>query len=623
MNRERGSALVIAVLIMAVLTLLGVSYLLMADTENRIAENEKLSAQALYFAEGVTREVKRWFDRPPYTAAGGANLTRPTIAVMDRTKRNIDTDGAGPSAEVPADGTAARPFYKMGVDLDGDGNDDIFDKPYRTELKDMFVGTLANPDIEMDRTKNAATATFLDALSEKVMPGFPAGAAGILARVMKIDIYAPPYLDGGGGTWIRYGIATVSTQVQILRNPGTPDQQLLADRTVTVVLNETPFAAAFGPLHSCDELGWNNAFKVHWGPATVSAKGDLPTTAFTGMSKSIPRDLPATPRLDLLHGHLSPSGDGTWTDLKSNLEGRTIDDPWFRFFAGLDVVNWSTLGSPQVNPPVVLDPDQSNQFQNYPNVPCPEFNYETWKSIARSGGSDVHYFAWDPATGGMYFKENGTGGAADFETLTDGKTGLFFFDTQDGIAPHDFDASNVAANLTPTITISSGGYGTRGLLYVNTVLWRVAGSPGRPATFTFPGEPFRDSNENGVKDATEDYINLRYPVTDINDPLVVDSTDTFDPSIPPPASPHVIWNATGPKITHDAVVWGILYVTGQFEAGGTPYYDGSVVTYAGTETGAKTVGTASFYWDPTITDHWPPAGWDLPRVIVTRWQTDG
>jgi hypothetical protein len=134
-------------------------------------------------------------------------------------------------------------------------------------------------------------------------------------------------------------------------------------------------------------------------------------------------------------------------------------------------------------------------------------------------------------------------------------------------------------------------------------------------------------NENGIKDAGEDdYINLRYrTVTNIDDPIFVDSGDTFDPSIPPPATPTAIWNAKGPSlpVQHDAVVWGILYLSGQFDASGTAYYNGSVVTYAGTETGVKTPGTASLYWDPNIKDNWPPPGWDLPRVIVTRWQTDG
>jgi hypothetical protein len=621
MSGERGSALVLAVLVMAILTLLGLSYLLMADTENKIAENERLSAQALYFGEGVTREVKRWFDRPPYTATGGANLVRPVTAVMDRTRRLIDVDGAGPSAPVPADGTTPRPFYKVGIDRDRDSNDDIFDRPYRAALGDMFVGTATGPDIRMDRAASTATAALLDALADKIMPGFPAGAAGILARIKAIDVYAPPYLHSGGGNWARYGVATVSTRVQILRNPGAADEQVLADRTMTAVLNETPFAGTFGPLHSCDELGWNDAFEVHWGPATAGTTGNLPVGPRNGMFRSIPRDLPATPKLDTLHGHLSPSGDAAWNALVAQLEGKTIEDPWFRFFAGLDVKNWSALGSPQVYVPGTVDQDESNKFQNYPNVACPEFDYETWKTIARSGGSDVHYYAWDSAS---KFRENAVLTPAEFEAVTDGKSGLFFFDTKDGLAPHDFDSSNVAANLTPPITIRDGNYGTRGFLYVNTSMWRVEGSPGRPATFTFPGEPFRDKNENGVRDAGEAWVNLRFTdVTDIGSALVVDSTDTYDTSVPPPTTPLPIWNPTGPSVTHDAILWGVLYVSGQFEAAGTPYYDGSVVTYAGTETGAKTPGTANLYWDPALNENWPPPDWDLPRVIFTGWQTDG
>jgi type II secretory pathway pseudopilin PulG len=621
MSRERGSALVIAVLILAVLTLLGMSYLLMADTENKIAENERLSAQALYFAEGVTREVRRWFDRPPYTARGVVNLVRPTTAVMDREGREIDIDGPGPVAPVTADGSLARPFYKAGVDNDRDTNDDIFDKPYRSALKDMFVGTADGPDIQMDRTTGgSATVSFLDALADKIMPGFPAGAANILARIRAIKIYEPPYIDVGSGTWIRYGIATVSTRVQILRNSGTADEQVLADRTLTTVLNEAPYGGAFGPLHSCDELGWDNAFRVHWGAATASSTANLPPTALNGMSRSIPRDLPPTPRVDAIHGHLSPAGDADWTDVKTNLEDQPIEDPWFRFFAGLSVQNWSTFGSPQVYPPLTGGQDRSNRFQDYPYVPCPDFNYETWKAIAKSGGSDVHYYAW---AGGARFSENGTGPPTDFEEITNGKTGLFFFDTKDGLAPHDFDASNVAANLTPDIRIGDADYGTRGFLYVNTTKWRVDGASGKPATFRLPGEPFRDVNENGVKDPTELWINLRYgAISDINSVIYVDKDDTYDTSIPPPATPAPVWNPLGPSVTHDAIVWGILYLSGQFEADGTPYYDGSVITFAGTETGAKTPGTANLYWDPMLKENWPPPDWDLPRVIITGWQTD-
>jgi hypothetical protein len=45
--------MIIAVLVMVMLTLLGISFLLMAETENRIAENERLGLQALYFPPRV------------------------------------------------------------------------------------------------------------------------------------------------------------------------------------------------------------------------------------------------------------------------------------------------------------------------------------------------------------------------------------------------------------------------------------------------------------------------------------------------------------------------------------------------------------------------------------------
>jgi hypothetical protein len=624
MSDERGSALVLAILLIAIMTLLGVSYLLMADTENKIAENERLSAQALYFGEGVAREVKRWFDRPPYTAAGADNLSRPTIAVMDRTLRKIDEDGAGPGAAVAADGTTAHPYYKFGVDNDHDGNDDIFDKPFRKGLADMFVGTSDGPDIRMNRVGHPDTAAFLDALADKLLPGFPAGDAGVLARIGKIDVYEPPYLDTGGGNWSRYGVATVGVHVQILRNPNQTSEQVLAERTVTAVLNETPFGGVFGPLHSCDELSWSNAFKVHWGPATASTTGDFAVGAPNGMSLSIPRDIPGTPKIDLLHGHSSPSGDAAWNALVANLQGNTIQDPWFRFFAGLSVQPWGALGSPQVYPPTTTQ-DESNKFQNYPNVPCPQFDYDTWKSIARSGESDVHYYAW---ASGSQFRENGVGDPTELATLTDNKTGLFFFDTRDGLPPHDFDAGNVAQNLTPGITISDGGYGTSGFLYVNTKLWSVTGSPGRQATFTFPAEPFRDKNEDGIWEPDEEWINLNYSTLGAIDeaprvtPSVLPGGDTYDLSASPPSPRVPVWNSKGPSFQHNAIVWGILYVSGEFDASGTPYYDGSVITYAGTPAGVKTAGTANLYWDQSIKDNWPPVGWDLPRVIITRWETD-
>ena len=86
---ESGSALVLAILVSVLLTLLGISFLFMSQTENLIARNEKLAAQALYVAEAGARAVKRWFDLP------GELLPTPppTLLQVERGLRTVDDAG--------------------------------------------------------------------------------------------------------------------------------------------------------------------------------------------------------------------------------------------------------------------------------------------------------------------------------------------------------------------------------------------------------------------------------------------------------------------------------------------------------------------------------------------------
>ncbi len=608
---ERGSAMVIAVLVMAILSLLGISYLLMADTENRIAENERLAAQALYFGEGTVRETKRWFDRPPYGTTGIKNLVKPLTTLVNRTLRQIDIDGDGPTAAVAADGSSANPYYKVGIDRDLDGNDDIFDKPYRTALADMLVGTEAGPDLRIDRAASSATATFLDGLGDKIAPNFPASAAGVRARVKTIDIYAPPYLIVGG-TWTRYGMATVKATVEIVKTAGS-QTQIIATRVVKAVLNETPFPGPFGPLHSCQEMAFNGEFKPHWGTVTAVDDLDIGVGADNKIPLSLPRDIPPSPKIDRLHGW----NDNTiWNTMYNaatgTMNGKSIDDPWYHFLLDGSCNQWNPQTSQQPYPPILTDQDKSNKIQLFGGVGCPDFDYDTWKQIAQSGGSDVHYYAWDAGTA---FRENGVGGATDFKTLTDNRQGLFFFDTKDGLAPHDPDANGVAVNLTPEMKISAN-YGVQGFVYANTANWTSQGKPGRAITMHWPGEPFRDTNENGVRDTGEEWVNLNYNTISTTDPFeepVVSPADTFGGS--------AMWNSRGPVITgQEAIVWGVLYVSGDFDCQGTPQYFGSVVTKSGMN--GKMAGTPDLFWDTDIKDNWPPPGWELPRVIITRWETD-
>src|SRR5258706_15112525 len=90
---EQGSALIIATLVTVILALLGISYLMMAQTESTIAENERNSATALYVAQAGARLAINWFNDP--TATG---YLVPTTAPVDRTKRVFDHDNKTPTA---------------------------------------------------------------------------------------------------------------------------------------------------------------------------------------------------------------------------------------------------------------------------------------------------------------------------------------------------------------------------------------------------------------------------------------------------------------------------------------------------------------------------------------------
>ena len=122
---------------------------------------------------------------------------------------------------------------------------------------------------------------------------------------------------------------------------------------------------------------------------------------------------------------------------------------------------------------------------------------------------------------------------------------------------------------------------------------------------------------NGVRDVGEGYINLNYnDLDDIADDIRGSATDDFGNGGFGPT-----YNSRGKTLPTpvDALLWGVLYTSGIFDAEGSAKYYGSVVTYAGCPAAA---GTPDFYWDPSLKDNWPPLGWDMPRVIITRWQTD-
>jgi hypothetical protein len=627
MRSERGSAMVIAVLVTVILTLLGVSFLLMAETENRISENERLGQQALYFGEAGVRLVKRWFDYPAPLYA--TNLIDPPLGVIDRTLRHIDADGDPSTAPTAATGVAntAGCYFKQGWDPDADGIDDVFEKPYREGPKFALMGTEDHPDMRIDENASTAARTFLTNMSNALLANFP--NQSYRARIRTIDIYEPPYVYNGS-SWVRFGIGTVKVIARVYRTLGNGTEQVLAERMIKAVLNETPYYGPMGPLHSCSEIEWNGDFTVNWGLSSSVGDADL-TSNYKKVPASLAREASPNPRIDRLWGLTDYLASGTkFADYVAAMTGREVQDPWSRFLAGGTIADSygasviATADEPYKYPWTVgtaLGDDNLeagihdagstrgalSHVQKGQAVSCIEFPYDVWKAVATSGEGDVHYYTWSSGTS---FKENGFGTAQTFETITDQKTGLFFFDTKDGVAPYSATGADDPpfVNLTPEIRITGGTWGVRGFVYLNADSFQTKGVTGRAVDMQAPGEPWLDLDNDTHLDSGEPWIDLTYPTTLGNNFRVDGMNGSYD--------------ARGPVVNSTAVLWGILYNNGLYDATGNARIYGSVITRSGMEEGSPTAGTPEIWWDESIKTSWPPASWELPRVVITKWETD-
>ncbi len=118
---ERGSALVIAVLVIVIMMLLGLAFMLAGETESKIARNQRDAAQAGFLAEGAVRMVKKWFDapdrgaRPPcsdgrcrWTGPCGGSMTTTTGPTAYRMRATAAAPGTSSTARGPTTCSRSR-----------------------------------------------------------------------------------------------------------------------------------------------------------------------------------------------------------------------------------------------------------------------------------------------------------------------------------------------------------------------------------------------------------------------------------------------------------------------------------------------------------------------------------
>lgn len=587
---ERGSALVISMLVTVILALLGISFLLVGETENRIARNEKISAQALYAAEAGVRLVQGWFDAP------GSAVHFPTLVQVIRTERRIvdETDPYNPAAAIRP-GDPGWVAYKSGIDQ-------LFERPYRGSRAQAFMGTQRGPDMVIE-DGIPLHGPFLDALSDTLFSDFPREGGGVQARISKIKVYAPPYIQVGTD-WSRYGLATVRVVSEIFTDATGP-RRVLGKREVTAVLAEAPYRGPYSPLHSCGDLTLTGPMRVHWGAITSERDSVFSEAPLFGqLPRSSPRAVPTAPARDTLY----PTNQTDFvTFLASHLDGELIDDPWFRVLSG-GRIQGAAAGQQPFSPIGSTGPDRSNLLQDLPVVACPEYDYESWKAIATSGNHNVHYYSWES---GSSFRENGVGPVTDFQTITDGAAGgIYFFDTRDGLPPFDVGGDGEYDNLTPAIVVPGGEWSFSGLLYLNATSFKTDGvtNTGGPTVTRYPpGEPYLDVDQDGQFDPGEPYVNLNYGTMQADISHAPIGRDGRGPA------------RTGADISFD----GILYTNGVFEATGSGRYYGSVIARQGVtqQVANGTAPTPEIWWNESIVTEWPPPGSELPRTVITGWIT--
>jgi hypothetical protein len=520
------------------------------------------------------------------------------------------------------------------------GTDDLFQKPYRGSPGVSLQGTSDHPDVRVSSTGSSAEQAYLTTVNNTLFPSFP--AVKTRARILQIDVFGPPIVAIAGQN-VRYGIGTILVRAGIFENAGSASERQVAEKVIRAVLNEVPYAGPGGPLQSCTTLATSGNFEAHWGRVTASTALDFPNNldgkVDSGMpwkdySRFITRDMNLDGTMSpLVVGTASPDdqdGNGQY-DFDEWVASGNMEDPWVAYGSQGDTTRNGSAMSPgcagqncqpmpfyQSPSTLTFNNDHSNLVKNISNNTCPLFRYQFWKNLARSGIPNLHYYAWDG--GSSAYREGGTGPPVSFITATNGKNGLFFFDTTDGIAPHDDNGDGSAENLPPQIQISGGSYQVQGFIYLNAN-FRTTGNGSSPGTLEMPApaEPWIDSNGSGLFDTGDYFLDLTYAGSPSG--VTWAKTGMLQEGVTGTRQDPSRDAAAAGKYAADVNMYGVFYIAGQYDAAGNWIYFGSVVTNEGIAT--SLVGTPRVYFDERlIKDAWPPPSLHLPRTMITRWETD-
>lgn len=516
--RQRGSALLVSLMVMVGLSLLGLGFVAISETESAISVNERNYAQALQVAESGARAIVEMFQDADWAQSIGI---QPPNHTSLKTERTI--------------ATYTGVYKATPTQL-------LFDSPFKPSQNDRFYGDYDHADVLINEDAGSTASNYLDSLNQGLF-----GAGGD-TRITDIRVFAPPIIDGAlvDGFWVggtRFGVATVAVTAEMRR--GWPNGRPLARRTVKIVVGETPLPGATGPIQTEGALVSAGNFWVYWGKITsvldlkvarpavglpwfdakeiinfeygydsstpwtdgrTWAVGDLMNATeldwaadpelkkyaykATSAGTSTLVNQPLTAAYPKTIGTAFTDGDGIqWETVASTMfplvpselysrheylyemVGKTVDDPWFQARSRQNLTygnsNQATPNVPHPykynNPAFNEETLYSNFFKyqsktepnDYIEVTFPAIDYEFWKEIAQSA---------EPDSGIIYLQWNAA--TQQFRSLDNvSKTALQWMNSmQNGYGPafYFFDTANGlnpqyggGGTLTPGVGINA------------------------------------------------------------------------------------------------------------------------------------------------------------------------
>ena len=247
MRRERGSALLVSLMVIVGLSMLGLGFVALSETESAISVNQRNREEALTHAEAAANVVVDWFQNPKWALAHGLMPSNdPTVNTELNAMKKTRTSTAGTGKYKPSSAQL------------------LFDLPFKPSFSDRFYGTPNSPDILINRT---TAPNFLTAFNTALFTDLSDGG-----EITEIRIWAPPIVGGSitagfynnGGD--RYGVATIRVTAQrFAPSDATTRLNPLATRTVQLVVTEFPFPGPNGPIQSNSAIFTQGSFSVYWG----------------------------------------------------------------------------------------------------------------------------------------------------------------------------------------------------------------------------------------------------------------------------------------------------------------------------------------------------------------------